>query len=365
MIRKKKTLVLLGVLFLLLLSCDEQKTAPSSGRARPVVVHIVKDTAERETRSFSGAAKASVETPLSFRVAGKVLDIHVRVGDSVNEGASIARLDPADYRIQVKEAQAALARTQALLGKAQADYDRARLLYETENISRAELDGARAAFLSARAEVSAARERLGLADRQLEYTFLKSPIEGMVAKVPVEIHQMVGQGAPVAMLTSGKAAEFEFGVPDRLIRRVKKGAPAEVSFKSLNDESFPAQVTEVGILSPGLSLFPVTAVFKQTDAPIFPGMIGEVSLNFSLEANKTLPVVPLAAVWKDPLNGSFVWIVNRDDMRVFPRAVHTGRFDRQGVVVTHGLQPGDAVVIRGVHRIREGQKVSLMEEITP
>lgn len=350
-------------LWVLTPGCGQEHSPPPSESVRPVVVHKIEDSVTKTTRTFSGAARAEVETFLSFRVSGEIVELLARVGLSVARNDVLARLDPTDFRLQVKEAEAAMAQAKARLSQAKADYERARMLYETDNISRAELDNARAAYNSFRAQVSAAGERVALAEQHLAYTTLSSPIDGLVADVPVENHQSVQAGMPVALLTTPGALRFEMGVPDYLVRDLQMGAPAKVSFESLPHVSLAARVIEVGVLSAQLSIFPVTLELEEKDPRIFPGMIGEASLAFSLgPEQERLPLLPPQGIVNDPLNGHFVWVVDTESMTVSPRPVNIGDLQQNGVMIREGLQAGDRVVIRGVHRLKEGQKVFIFEE---
>ena len=81
---------------------------------RPVRYQEVVSSGGRRERSFSGTAQAGVESQLSFRVAGSVQSVSAVVGDSVQRGREIARLDATDYRLQLQEAEASLAQAIAL-----------------------------------------------------------------------------------------------------------------------------------------------------------------------------------------------------------------------------------------------------------
>jgi RND family efflux transporter MFP subunit len=358
------TTMILMMLSLWCFGCgNPDEAAPTASEpVRPVRVQVVQEAEAQRKRTFSGAIKGEVETLLSFRVPGEIIDLPAQTGRFLTKGDRIAALDPIDYQLQVKAAQAALAQAEAMLAQARADFERATVLYETENISRAELDNALAAYRSTRAQVRAAQERLGLARQQLNYTTLRAPREGTVADVPVEVHQSVAAGTPVVVLTSRTAPRFEIGVPDRLIREVESGAAADVRLDALPDEVFPARVIEVGVLSREFSVFPVTLQLEQMDPRIFSGMIGEAVLSFSMAEQDAFPSVPPEAVWSDQGRGRFVWVLDPQTLTVSARPVETGVLTRAGLMVHQGLEPGEQVVIRGVHRLRDGQTVSLMEE---
>ncbi|MFQ6114519.1 MAG: efflux RND transporter periplasmic adaptor subunit, partial [bacterium] len=143
--------VFVGVISLTFLACGggEQKVEEI---IRPVRYQQVYSTGGSRVRSFSGTARSGVESKLSFKVAGTVLEVPVKVGDKVRSGQLIARLDPKDYQLKVQQADASLARAKAEERNAKADYERIRALYENNNASKDDLDAARAGFESASAQ---------------------------------------------------------------------------------------------------------------------------------------------------------------------------------------------------------------------
>ena len=198
---------------------------PAEPVVRPVRYVSVEMTAHRRTRTFSGVARARTESSLSFRVPGMIARMSVAVGDRVEAGAPIARLDPEDYRLQVREAEAALREAEATARNAVADLRRARALYENESASVTDLDAALAAADSAAAQVDAADSRLELAQLQARRTQLVAPVDGAIADVLVAANEHVAAGQPVVVLTSGATPEVEFAVPEGLIRQIRRATP--------------------------------------------------------------------------------------------------------------------------------------------
>ena len=233
--------------------CNEPPP-PVEEPLRPVRTITVAASDGGRARSFSGVARAGLESTLSFRVAGAIEALPVRVGDRVGAGQLIARLDAVDYELQVKEAEAALSQTDAQSTNAAADLNRVRGLYENDNASRADLDAALAAAASAAAAVESAAKRLELALRQVEYTRLVAPGPGAIAEVAAEVNENVSPGQAVVVLTSGsRAPEVLVAVPEGLIRRIEAGATVDVSFDAIPDMSFSGIVTEVGVATTGTS----------------------------------------------------------------------------------------------------------------
>src|SRR6266851_3353971 len=108
----------LAALLPLLAGCGDQAISANSKPERPVQVQQVAFRSEDASREFVGVLRARYETDLGFRVAGKITDRIVNVGDRVRAGDVIARLDPQDLRLQVESAEAELAAATSNLAQA-------------------------------------------------------------------------------------------------------------------------------------------------------------------------------------------------------------------------------------------------------
>ncbi|NQU76605.1 MAG: efflux RND transporter periplasmic adaptor subunit, partial [Planctomycetes bacterium] len=209
-------------------SCG-RKQAEEKEIIRPVFTMEVSEPSVRQ-RTFSGTAKSSIETPLAFRVGGKILEIPAKAGLRVEAGALIARLDPRDYDLQVQQSRAQLAQAEAQLKQSKAEYARVRRQYEANILSKSALDSQQAAYMSALASRNASQKGLEMALQQLQYCTLCAPLDGVIASVPVEAHQAVAAGQTVVTLTAGDKMEIQLGLPEALIGSVSVGVPAWVTF---------------------------------------------------------------------------------------------------------------------------------------
>jgi RND family efflux transporter MFP subunit len=346
----------------LLIGCQEAEKKVEARRPRPVITYQVQAPQATRSRVFTGVAKAGIETQLSFRVSGEIEKLPVKVGMRVRRGGLIARLDDNDFRLQAKEAQAGLAQSVASLNKARADYERARYLYEAGNVSKESLDNARAGFKSSQAMVEAARERLELARTRIRYTTLKAPMGGAIAEVPVEVHQTVQAGQTIALLTGGEAMEITVGVPESLIGRMHKGDKATVFFNGIQGRRYQGSVVEVGVESRGLTTYPLKLRILDDDGRILPGMIGEVKIELPPRESDGYIIVPSQAVASTSSGERYVWVVDTDSMTVVRRSVEVAGLGREGMMLrtSSDIKPGELVVIRGVHRLQDDQKVSLL-----
>lgn len=331
---------------------------------RPVRYQQVTDGGLDSMRTLVGVAKAGTEADLSFRVGGTVSEVNVDLGDTVRQGAVLARLDAVDYELQVQEAEAGLAQTEAALRKSEADFDRTRALYENNNASKSELDAARAAAESARSRVDAATKRLELAGQQLGYTVLRAPTDGAVALTDIEVNENVGAGQPVFMLTSGSLAEVEFAVPEIMIAEIEVGLPVAVMLDALPGREFPAEITEVGVAVTGASAaFEATARLSEEVPEIRSGMAAEVIFRFERESPEGNLTVPWVAVGEDR-EGRFVFVLQPEGEgvgTVHRRAVSVGAIG-ESIEILDGIEAGDLVVTAGTRRLTDGMRVKIDDQ---
>ena len=331
---------------------------------RPVRYQQVFSTGGSRVRTFSGIARAGVESRLSFKVAGTVRRVPVQVGDSVRAGQLIADLDPEDYRLQAQQAEAGLAQARAQERNALADYARARQLYENDNLALSQLEAARTTAESAEQSVKASEQSLELARLQLSYTRLIAPLDGAVASVNVEVNENVRPGQVVVLLTSGSQLEVEVGIPEVLISQIQAGRDCTVTFDALPGTTFSAVITEVGVMSTGMgTTFPVTVVLDEAYPGIRSGMATEVAFLFQSEGQREIYIVPPVAVGEDR-DGRLVYVVEPTTPGkgvVHRRAVVIGELTAEGLEVFEGLSDGDRVVTAGISKIEDSQEVRLPE----
>lgn len=355
---------LLGAAAVLLLTSCSPELAEEAPVLRPVrTLQVYASGGERE-RSFSGTAQAGQESRLSFKVSGTIQEVPVSVGDRVEAGDRIARLDPTDYNIQLQDYQASLDRFSAESRQAQANYDRTRQLYENKNASRADLDAARAAAEAAKAAVESADRKVALARTNLRYTDLLAPQDGAISQVQAEVNENVSPGQVIAVLSSGTRTEVLSPVPEALITGVREGDAVTVTFDAAAGRTFAATVTEVGVTaSPGGATFPVTVRLDDEAASVRPGMAANVTFRFGNTGGPDRIRIPASAVLEDRA-GRFAFVVRPagdGTATVSRRAISVGDLGADGLEVLDGLADGDLVVTAGVTKIQDGMTVKMPE----
>jgi RND family efflux transporter MFP subunit len=346
---------------LLLSTACASEPADDAPIIRPVRYQEVFATGAGRTRSFSGTAQAGLETRLSFKVGGTIQQLDLEIGDRVNAGQTIARLDPTDYQLSVRDTEAALSRYQAESRQALADYERVRSLYENDNASRADLDASRAASEAKSAGVGSAEQKLAMARLNVEYTTLKAPVAGAISDVAVEVNENVNAGQVIAVLTSGQRSEVTVTIPEALIGAVREGDAVRVSLDALAGREFGATVTEVGVTAARTgAAFPVTARLNDETDDVRPGMAAEVEFRFAATGPERI-YVPASSVLEDR-EGRYAFVVERTDPGfgvTRRRAVEVGDITANGLVIRAGLEDGDLLVTAGVTKIQDGMRVRL------
>src|SRR5215468_9520014 len=170
---------LLALAALALLAACQAETAPAPRVERPVQVQRVAFENENATHEFVGVVRARYETDLGFRVAGKIVSRVVNVGDRVQVGDVVARLDPQDLKLQVESAEAEFAAATSGLQQAASDFDRYTTLKTRGWASIADFDRKKAAKDEAEGRLARAKRTVDLAHNQLDYSDLKADANGV------------------------------------------------------------------------------------------------------------------------------------------------------------------------------------------
>ena len=350
------------------IACGRQEIV-AEPQLRPVRTQVVSVSGSERARTFSGTFRAGMESRLSFRVPGRVLQLAASVGQAVAPGHLIAQLDSRDYELQVQEVQASLTRALATRRNANAERDRVRELYENDNASLSQWDQARAVAESAAAQVESFEKRLELARLQLDYTRLTAPVAGAIATVEVEVNENVRTGQPIVTLSSSSMTEVAVDLPGSVITAIREGAQVVVECDALPGEEFDAFVTEVGVAASGATTFPVTVQMTTQNDRIRPGMAAEVTFRLaSPEANSDRILVPAVAVGEDR-DGRFVFLAEPTEQGravVRRRPVVIGDLTSDGehdlIEVLGGLTQGEIIVTAGVRRLEDGRLVRLQKD---
>ena len=219
--------------------------------------------------------------------------------------------------------------------------------------------------------MDALKASVATAQDQLDDTNLQAPFDGTVVATYVENFQNVRQKQPIVRILDTSHIEMVINIPESMISLASSVQTVLLQFDAFPDREFEGRIKEIGTeASQTTRTFPVTLIMEQQeDVKILPGMAGTANagkVDLPDEQQRKGLGVPVGAVFTpDTETQSFVWIIEptEGDLGVLERrAVKTGDMTRLGVLITDGLSAGELVVTAGVHSVRQGQTVRILNE---
>ena len=341
---------------LLLTACQsEESTQEPEAVIRPVKLVTIGHQSIA-MRYFPAQFVANQETDLAFRVSGELAELPVTEGQHVERGQVLAALDDRDFVLNIKQRQAA--------------YDLARLQHERIRTMVAQKAATQSQLDEVETSMKQAKTALEQAENQLEYSTLKAPFDGVIARVYTNNYQFVSATAPVVKLENAEQIDVRFQVPEDLIARIRKDNTAyqpEVKVDSMPGQIFQASYKEHSTNpDPNTKGYDVTLTMPRPDpqsVTLLPGMTAEVKVNLNeMLGSPAYWMIPVEAVFVDeskPINSGerFVWVYNPDNQRLSKRAVTVAELQGRHIQITSGLSAGEQIVAAGVHTVKEGQEV--------
>lgn len=337
-----------------LAACDEPEEVATEPVSKPVKTVIVGGAPTGGVRAFPARILASKRVELAFRVSGTLQDLPVREGDIVEEGQTIAELDPKDFQVVVDERS-------ATFEEASNNYQRAKRLVDRGFLSRADFDNVEAKFRTSRAALEQAQTNLS-------YTVLKSPFKGSVSQRMVQNFEEIQAKEAIIALSDTSSLDVKFDVPEGLMILLVEGETgAELPdpdvfarFEASPGDRFKMTFKEAATRAdPNTQTFEVTYSMAAPEGlQVLPGMTATVETDLSeLLAEASAHLVPSGAVVGGADLDAKVWVVDPDTMTVASREVKVGAMRDGEVEITEGLSDGERVVTAGAPYLADGMKV--------
>jgi RND family efflux transporter MFP subunit len=351
----KSTLGALAALALLplLAACQDQAASAIAKPERPVQVHRVEFQSDSASGEFVGVVRARYETDLGFRVAGKITERIVDVGDTVHAGDLIARLDPKDLQLQVASAEAEISAATSNFAQASSDEERYTALKARGFAAVADYERKKAAKDEAEGRLERARRALDLARNQLAYADLKANADGVITATLAEPGQVVAIGQAVARLAQHGEMEALVALPETWLGETR-ASQATMRLWSGPKRRFSVRLRELSPQAdPMTRTYAARFTIENPDDAVALGMTATVTLSHGEET--AVAKLPLAAVL-DRGTGPSVYVVGKSDALEL-RPVTVASFTANTALVTSGLGAGERVVTLGVQTLSAGQRV--------
>jgi multidrug efflux system membrane fusion protein len=343
---------------------DAKKTAPAvpveAAQAVetnvPVLVHAI--------GNVTPVAKVTVRA----QITDKLETVHFKEGQPVKQGDLLFTLDPRPMQAALDAAKANLARDTALLENAKIELGRDLKLFDEKIVSQDEIDTNKAGVDASKSIVDADAAAVANATLNLEFCFIRSPVDGVtgsqqvfagdVVKSPDDVMLMINQVRPIYVV---------FAVPEQYLAQIrdemsKRTLKVETTFAGFQGPPPQGELTFVdNSVDTTTGTIQLKGTFPNEDNILWPGQFVQVTLNLS-EIEHAV-VVPSQAI-QTGQNGDYVYVV-KPDLTVALRRVTTGQTGAGETVVTSGLQAGETVVTDGQLLLEDGSPVSLKNPAAP
>src|SRR6476646_1818402 len=347
--RRLSSVLLAGLLATTLASCKEEAVV-AEPQPRPVRTATVEKSEAGVPVVVTGRIEALDEAALGFRISGRMIERTVSVGDRVEPGQTLGRLEALNELNALRVAKANFSAAEAKKSQVSNHFERQETLLRQGWTTRANFDQAERDLRTAKAKVEAAHD-------QVSFTELKADAEGVVTAVGAEPGEVVQAGQMIVRLARQGGRDAVFDIPAQVLR----AAPPDPVIKvRLADDATVTATGRAREVSPQAD--PVTRTFQVkvglADPPDAMRLGATVTGTLETDA-VTMIAIPSSALTE--FNGNpAVWIVDPKSSTVEIRNVELERFNPATVTVADGLDTGDVVVTAGVQALRPGQKVRIL-----
>lgn len=325
--------------------CSRNDVSPES--QRPVLTRKVGLGGDAAGIGYTGEVRSRYETPLAFRVPGKITERLVNVGDTVKAGDVLARLDPVDARL-------ALASAQSQADLAAAELRRYRDLRTKNFVSQSALDAKETAYATAISQAD-------IAKNQSAYTVLRADKAGVIDQVSGEIGQVVAAGQAVMRHSRLDTPEVAIAVPESRVAELRVGQPATIRLWADGQAGYRGHVRELAAVADvSTRTYAARVTIDNPDGRFRLGMTARVEFANTPARNVSAPqVIPLGALFQHEGKPA-VWVVDTDQT-VSLRPVVVQSYGEREVLIADGVKPEDRIVIAGVHKLTSGEKIRAID----
>lgn len=330
---------------------------------RPLKTMVLGAETATLVEEYPAKVAAGEQVDMAFEVGGTLVELPVKEGDRVRKGQLLAKLDARDAQNQLDAAEAELQR-------AESQRDRMRIAAEAKAVSLQELSNAEASY-----DVAAAQRNIRR--KALEDTELKASFDGIIARVLADNFQSVQPKQQIVSLQNLAGIEIQASLPEARVARLRVEEPGQARqlfkftarFDFLPDRPFDLEFKEFSVQADALTQA-FTVKFRMATpggVTLLPGMSCTLRVESSGAGAGAAAAgfeVPLDAVPVDEVGRYYVWrVVPAADgvFQVERRDVTVGPMTLNRVLVTAGLDEGDRIALAGVHILKEGARVRLLE----
>ena len=353
---KKRISMVLGVLVsVMLVACSPAEENPVVETA-PRAVRVI-SIASRDLPlvvNAVGRLTPNREVILSAEVSGIVQHYDADVGDFVDRGTLLTKIDPADYTLALEEAEANLLAARIQLPVKKRSFERAQRLLPEKVITPELYDQADAGYKSAQALVVQLESIVAQARRRVEKTDIIAPFAGHVTQRLIETGQHIATGDPVMQLADMRAMRVNIHVNELDYVHIDRSDPVAVTVEAFPGKPLTGRVDKIGVLADSrTNTFDIEILVDNPDFLLKAGLTARVTIRTDIIAD-ALMIPQDTVLFREDRKEVFV-LDERQNAEA--RTVTLGRMDGSEVRVLDGLMPGDRLVVAGAQYLKPGDRV--------
>ena len=334
-------------------ACGSSETEKKE-RVRPVKSLTIGDIGDPTGKGFPGVTEETQESEMSFRVGGPIIKYNVVEGAQIKKGALIAEIDPRDYKVMVQS-------TEARYNQTKAESDRFYRLWQKGSVAKNDYERRFANYLEAEAAWEDAKNAL-------KDTKLYAPYTGFFGPKRADLGEEVRPKQAITTLVDLSVIEVNTTIPEQLAVQFLNFDKYEVRLETYPDFVFNATLKELE-KKPTPEGFPLHLFLDHVNKPgskykVAAGMSCRVNIILKKDQNdEGKIIIPITAVFEgDSDDNMAVWVINLEKNTVSKQNVVVGDLvGNDNIHIIKGLSLGQQIVVAGVQRLTEGDKVNILE----
>jgi len=358
---------LLLLLSIVIAGCGQKDTAQAAGPpAAPVVAGKVEQRDIPVQLSAIGNVESFQTVQIRSQVNGQIVEVHFKEGQDVTKGQLLFTLDKRPFQAALDQAIGNLKRDQAQAANAEVQAKRYAELQQQGVVAREQADQVIAQAKSNASIVAADEAAVEAARVQLQYTEIRSPIDGRAGALQINLGNLVkANDTPfLVQLNQITPIYVTFTVPEASLSQVRQyishDLPVRAFPKGQSNDAAVGQLTFIDNgVDPTTGTVKLKGTFQNKDRKLWPGEFVDVNLN--LTTQKGAIIVATKAV-QTGQQGDYVYVI-KSDGTAEPRAVTTAGTYKDVTLIGKGLNAGETVVVEGQLKVVPNGKVAVQSTL--
>ncbi len=388
---------------------QSETSRPQQQQSVTVDAAVARQASLEQDTEYVGTTFPVREVSLRSRIEGQLLDVTVDVGDRVEQGQVLARIDDSISEATVAEAEAEVAALQSEVASLEADVNDARAqveqaqlelkqaqsnaartnqLFEQGAISEQEAELARtavgtaeqtlqsvqqqvanraSAVVAAQRRVAAQQAIVAQEQQRQSFTVLTSPVTGSVLERVLEPGDLAQPGSEVLQLGDFSQIQVRVQISELELAGIQAGQRAQVQLDALPEQTFTGEVTQISLAADATArLIPVEVTIPNRDRRIGRGLLARVNFGQPSDRNIVVPETAVQITSEEAKNNSAsdtatMFILKREGEQaiVTARQVKLGDRANSRVEILSGLEPAEEFVVRSSGNLQDGDRVRL------